>query len=491
MSLIGIFSITNVVAKQSLNVYLSDQTNPPSHFETSGDIHSTFNACVRGQLLKRTKGFKLAPGLIEKYYYDIKSNSYILKLKDNLFFHHGRKATSKDLEFSLLRGFFSTRANFFSTRFGNILGVKGIKPGTKYKSGMVKGVKIIDELTISVKLENPNPSFFHNLSSAYYSLIPIEKLKDDYLTWNGVPVGVGEYRVEKESVVEKITILSKGSGDTKKIIKMHWGDKVPIETDISINPIKDFNISYSTYPVSIRILEFSNLNELSKYKEFRQAVNLVLDRKLFSNPQLGLTPLNEVLPQHFWGRTHAENPYSLEKAKILIGKIPKKLREKKYISLIYSGKKLSKNQIFYKNIIEKSLQQIGINIEFQPYQKKFISKESAIKAPMMLSGKIVDYVDPLVMFGTYRRSENERYLKAQGADIDPFQKLYDKAAHVKSLADRVESVKELNHFTVKNAIVVSLAEEKMVYYTNPKSVKSLGEQFEPMTLFLDRVELKD
>ncbi len=473
------------MANKKISLYLGETKFPPSHFEASGEIHSMFNACVRGQLLTRTKGFKLAPGLIHKYYYDFEKNEYILQLRKGLTFHNGRKATAKDLEFSLIRGFFSTKPNFFSTRFGNILGVDDIKPGTKYKVGLVKGIRIIDDMTLAIKLKSPNPSFFYNLNSPYYSLIPIEELNDDYLTWKGKVVGVGEYRVKSENIKDKITILSKA--DNNKIL-LYWGEKPPKDIDISITPIDNFKTTQSKYPVAVRLIEFSSLHPLSQHKNFRQALNYLFDRNEFKHDEFGISPLSEILPIHFWGRTNNINQYNIKEAKKLLSEIPKELLNKEYNAIVFSKKDLSPYQKFYVEIIEKQLASVGLKIKILPNSEKFLSQKTAKRYPFRLVGKIVDYVDPLIMFGSYRDTGHDEYLRAQGDDAIKYQQLYVNAANVESLTSRIDSVKILNNFTVDNAVVVPIAEEKTVYYTNPNTIKSLGEQFEPMTLFIEKVE---
>ena len=478
------------MAKETLVVYVGELKHPPSHFEAGATVHSTFNACVRGQLLTRTKGFKLNPSLIEEYKFDFESKAYILNLREGLTFHNGRKATAADLEFSLVRGFFSPRSNFFKARFGNIKGVKNIKPGTKYESGLVTGIKILDERTLSVELDEPNPSFFQNLNSPYYSLIPIEALKDDYLSWKDTPVGVGDYRVEKEENGLTLLTLAQPSPKKPQNIELHWGAKEPSNTDLSLRPIDGYKNIQSDYPVAVRLIEFSNQNELSKYKEFRLAVGLLLNRKDLKNEELGVEPIAQVLPKHFWGRVESQVDQNLEEAKKLLSKIPESVRTKKYQAIVFAGKSLSALQKFYIKKMEEDFKTVGLNISIAPNSEKFVSKQTAMEAPFRMAGKIVDYVDPLIMFGSYRKAGHDSYLMAQGEDLDKFQKLYEDAANVESLEERIETVKELNHFTRKNGVVVSLAEEKTVYFINPNSIESLGQQLEPMTLFLANIKKK-
>ena len=141
---------------------------------------------ILGQLIYMTDSYDLKPGLLESFNWDFKEKAYTLKLRDGLIFHNGRKVDSKDLEFTLLRGFFSKKPSFASAFINNIEGAENIKPDSKYRSGMISGVKIVDERTVKVKLKEPNPSFLHSIARAYYSLVPMEELKDNFQSWKKV-----------------------------------------------------------------------------------------------------------------------------------------------------------------------------------------------------------------------------------------------------------------------------------------------------------------
>lgn len=492
--LVALGFISNfIMAEDNLKIYLGDLDNSPSHFHSPGGIHSSFNAAVRGQLLISNESFKLRPGIIEHFEFDYATKEYILKLRPNLKFHNGRAVTSEDLEFSLLRGFYSARSNFFRSRFGNIKGVSKIKKGSKYKPWSVEGIRKLDKLSIGVSLDVPNPSFLHNLTSPYYSLIPKEELEEDYLTWRSVPVGVGDFKVVSEDLNKKLTVLERviNNGSLHRL-ELHWGKTPPDNTGLSFVEIEGFKVNLSNLPISVRIIEFSTINELSKYPEFRRAIDILIDRDRLNNQSFGVSPLNQVLPKHFWGRIdEVQSQSSKIKAMELLDKIPLKLREKEYDVIVYTGgKMLSPLHMFYKRELTKQFRDVGLNFNFVPNSSKFFSKEVCEKSPFVLSGKIVDYVDPLIMFASYRKDGHDEFLRAPQESIDRYHSLYLKASKADSLENRLNTVAKLNKFTKENVVVSSLAEERSIYYINKSKVSSIGNQPSPMTLLFSKIVLK-
>ena len=61
--------------------------------------------------------------------------------------------------------------------------------------GAIRGVKVVAPDTVEVSLSRPNPSFLHSLVNPFFSLVPIEEMNADYVSWKRAPVGAGPYRV--------------------------------------------------------------------------------------------------------------------------------------------------------------------------------------------------------------------------------------------------------------------------------------------------------
>lgn len=482
-------------------ILLTTGGGSPYAENTAGDVLATFNAAVLGQLVVTDESFNIHPGLLESFRFDFKSSKYYLKLRPSLKFHNGRAATAADLEFSLLRGFFSNNRSFYNIYLNNIAGIESVQPGDKFKSGAVSGVKIVDPLTVSVSLKSPNPSFLHSLSQPFFSLVPMEEMSANYLDWKGAPIGAGPYRVKGKGfengrvVLELIDPEMKSAGAPPKVEIWTALDATNTKYDVMTNIPSDFQTGgYDLYvtkmPASVRTIFFSNKNILGQNPHFRSAVQKAINRIEIASDIADLAVTNEILPRHFWGRTRRPDPYSLEEAKKEIAKVPKDLLRKTWRVPMFGKGKLTERQSYYADKITDQLKKLGIKVEFYANAEKFISETTATESPFRVSGRVTDYVDPLVMFASFQSDSPYKYDQPSGADKTEFEQLYREAAQAKSLDIRYETVRKLSEFVVRHSVAVAIAEERVIYYYNPNTVASFESQPMPLVLLIQNLRIK-
>ncbi len=471
--------------KKNLTVFLGASKVAPYDIHSAGNILANINLLVLGQLIENTDGFEIKPNILESYFYSFETKSYFLKLKDNLIFHNGRKATSKDLEFTLLRGFFSSDKSFFHTYLGNIQGVRDIKKGEHFTSGKVNGVKIIDDLTLEIKLIGQNPSLFHSLSAPYFSLVPREELKDDYLTWKKYPVGVGPYKVEK-GFDGKVTIVSRFS-KTAKFDKIYlYSSNEKPEYDISLDKLGSLDEVYSKLPMCVRVFDFSNKHPLGRNKNFKILVSSILNRITISDSKIASSTTG-ILPSHFWGQSDLKSGSYTDEELI---EMAKALNLKEISVIVYAGSVLSEKHKYYISKVKDAFDKYGVSIRFEPNPEKFVSLETSSKYSLRFWGIVADYVDPLIMYSAYRKIGHNIHYSPIGADLDSYESLYLEAEKAPTFSERLKTVKKLNEFSQKNIVQVPIAEEKNIFYVNNKTIESLGYQPNPLTLNFDRVMVK-
>lgn len=472
---------------QMLSIHTGGTKVPPYHFEASARQHSMLSEAIRGSLLYRGEGFNLEPGHLSHFEYSFKDDSYILRLRDNLRFHNGRNVTIVDLEFAITRGFFSNKPNFFSARFGEIKGVGKIKPGTKFTSGKIEGITILDENTLKIKLNAPNPSFLHNLTSPYYSLIPIESLKEDYLSWKTKPIGAGKYAVESIDTKEQHMTLKRDDTISEKPtrILVSWNGSISKATfDISFEHLDGYQEYVSQLPVMVKIIEFSNVNTLGSNPSFKKLTSEIIKQSPFIASELGIKPADQVLPSHFWGRATTITKSTTQAVKSLA----KPFENKTVKAALFSGKPISKKNHYYVRELISRFKEFGINLIIETTENKFFDKHLCEKYSFFISGKVVDYTDPIVMFGAYRTGGHDPFLAPTEPQRKRFDILYRQCATSnKSPQQRANCVKELSQFTYDNNIVLALSEEPSLTYYNKKTIKTLGKQTQPLTLRLDNI----
>jgi ABC-type transport system substrate-binding protein len=494
---INLFALIIIIGSQmaygkTLKVLMVRDGSSPYSELASGDVLGTFNKAVLGQLLSINDAFELQPELLKSWKWNISDNSYDLYLKENLTFQDGTPITSKDLEFALLRGFFSKENSFYEIYLGNILGVEKIKPSTAFSSGIVDGVKITGPLSIKVILKSPNPSFLYSLATPFFSFVEKSALKDDFLTWKKWPVGAGPYMVENETS-EMISLMRNPSSshaiDSPDSIILYKKDVANAEYDISYSPEKNLNQLYKSRDASlIYTLFFTNQNELSKCKDFRDAIATGINRKELIEADSASRPALSFLTSAHWHDQSIRDEYSLEKAKASFSRLPAHLKDKTWKIAVFSYGDFSEEKSRVVNNLKSQFAKFGFKTKFIPTDEKFLSKEMATECPLKFSGRVSDNVDPLLMYASFKTNSAYRYDNAQNDSV--YDSLYEDASRAAGTEDRISTLKKLARYTIDKRFIVPLYEHLQLYHYSGKSIESFGTQNSSLILDLSQVRKK-
>ena len=456
-------------------------------------IYTSLNP-ILGQLVYTNQNYDLRPGLLKSFKWNHKTGSYILRLQEGLIFHNGRKATARDLEFSILRGFFTSKRSFFAAFFNNIKGIEQASKVGQFKPGIVSGVNAINEHEVEIKIKQPNPSFLHSLNRPFFSLTPMEALDEqDYQVWKDGPVGVGAYKLIKsnkknEMVLKKISSKSSGTD----FIKINFSDSEDQNFDIKINNAQDnsaYKAIFSERATAVTNIMFNFNNVLGADLNFRKALNHAIDRdRLVENNSIFKSNA-QFLASHFWGRIDTVNGHDPIKGKGLLKNIPSLNSDKEIILKIpvfnssFGDKKLGG----YLEILRAQLSQIGLNVTFFDSKDKFFSKDNK-ETPFRIVTLGADVVDPVILFGLMRGKSSPLWPHFPRNDVQ-YEKLLNVAKDAVSLDKKALATQELSKYFYKNKISVPLFERKMFVSIKRDRIKSVGLQDGGITFYLDRVEL--
>ncbi len=456
--------------KTHVRILVDESGKTPFGQHTSMASLSFFNIHVLGQLLQVSDSLEIEQGLIEKAEFFFDRKEYLLKLRSGLRFHNGRIADSKDLEFSLLRGFFSSTPSLFKLYLGGIEGIEKATIG-KFTSGAVTGVRIVDSLTIAVKLKHPNPSFLHSLTEPYFSLVPREALDKSYLIWKENPIGVGPYRVKskfKEGLLqlEKVDISSPGP-DLVDLLTTDSQSNYEFSL-VKSNKIQNSKTEFSKKAGAIQTIHFSRLNPLSQNVDFRKALAYAFDRNSLAKSLPGSTPGWEMLPSQFWGRTGEKKNPDIEKAKQFVSKIPVTLRNQTWKLQVFNGPKQPEPLIVE---MLSQLKSIGLSFEYFPGTEKFRSIKTATEIPLFTSGRVANFIDPLITFAAYLPTGPDPYLTFES---DPaFEAAYAKATESVSRESRIETIQDLSRQLNDKFVCIPLLERRVPIQYDSKKIKNV------------------
>lgn len=486
----------DIMQSKTLHVLLGSTGQAPYEETAPATILETFNSAVLGQLFWRDASFELKPGLIKDWRWDYQNNAYELTLRHDVYFHNGRHATAEDLEFSILRGFFTKYRSFYKLFLNNIDGLEEAENHKYFKSGAVRGVKITGPYTVQIKPKIPNPTFLYNFAFAYFSLVAKEALKPDYIHWKKAPVGAGPYKIVGQDLALGKFFLEKVKSNystAPQKIEIHTQKNAVVYDIIAFADRPQSKTVYTsaqaTYPDGVWGIFFSNQNPLGLDPAFRKAIERGVNRDALVDGFPFYQPTYEILPSHFWGRTNVSNPLDLKKAKELFATLPKNLKSKTWPVPVFGEKVFSKDRDRLLNRLKSQFAEFGFKVDFYPDLEKFISKKTAIASPIKIAGRVADYVEPVVMFSSFAEGSLLKYEKPMPHD-NRFEDLYTIATKAQTQEERLKSVRKLSSYFNEKIMAVPLLERKNVYYFNHGTVKTLGEQDEPLYLFLERVVMR-
>ncbi len=504
--IIKMFLISSIISFVYLNSYgramnnneivfysLSKSENPWVE-NAAASARYSFNTAVLSLIAKMDINFNIVPVSLDSFYWDYTNKYYVLKLKPNLYFTNGRKATVADLEFSILRPFFASKKNEGTMQLINVKGVEKIVPGQVYKSGLVEGVKILDANTLAVTPSSPNPSFMYSIARSNYSLVPIEEFKKDLLNWKKWPIGVGPYKIVKEDKLNKYYILElidpKTYPNAPQKIKFEITRNE--KPDITLHDaliVNDSSMRKTELiaPFSIRHLAFNFASKLGSNPDFRKAVNYSLQRNpIASKTILPSKPLNEIVTKGAIGRLNIEENYNLREAQKLFDITLGELKDHVFKIPCSAASEYLGNE--YSEVIKNQLKEAGLKIEFVESHELWDTFQGEFKdSPFHLVSQGADYYDPLLTFTIFKKGSPA--INAYPNDEKLFQLILD-AQNSPNRDILTKNIEKLSGYLYENTLTVALFEISSVAYYNQQKIVSVGEQIGGQTFHLSNIIMK-
>jgi ABC-type transport system substrate-binding protein len=477
---------------KTIKIFMGGESYAPYDIRVSSSVYGTSNTAIFGFLLKSNDIQEINPGLIHQWNYDYRKKKYFLTV-GNEKFHNGREINAKDLEFSIVRGFVSNIKNYHKIYFSDIVGTENLKPGMKFVSGMLSGLKVINDKTIEISLKAVNPSFLLHFASPLITLVPQEELKDDYFSWKKYPIGAGAYKVDND-YRNDVLVLKKVEPTIAKadVVELHTSPKVA-EYDLLFDRSDKFKMKgvyktvYSKYPTSISTLFFYRNNRLGKDLNFRKAIYYGIDRAGVAKGFDQFQPAYELVLPPYTCRKQNNNYYDFEKAKKYINQVPKDLLKSEIVIGVYTDLVIAPALKTRLNRISADLKKLGLNVVFKSNTEQYPTAEVINKYSMKLWSKNVDLDDPAIVFGSMTSLSP---FKDEVPDTNgKFDRLYNEVVSQSSIESRFKKIREISSYVDDQSLAIPLLQRYPSYVLNVKTVKDLGAQSKPLYLDISLIEL--
>ncbi|APJ04620.1 hypothetical protein AXG55_12190 [Silvanigrella aquatica] len=474
-------------------------------------VIETFSASVNGSLIPKEQAYfddELPQNtLLEKYYCE--NFACHARLKKNILFHNKREVTAYDVEFSLIREQISNiKSKLLASILDDIVDFDKLSHqniifskinSIEYPTGLIEGIKVIDDYNIVFKLKRKNNLFFNKISIGRIPIVPIEEFDNTYSHWNKYPIGFGKYKVDYVDWENYIFVLkkAKNSENIPKYIKFIFSNKD--EGDIKIllgdsgrgKSGTDRRIIFPHIYSNGGFL-FNFRTELGRNPKFREAVSLALNRNLIASKSLykEILPEDQMIPIFSSIKEYrAEIPIqkqNIERAKALLNEIPQELWKDKVFHIhTYWANIKNINSLPYIREIIYQLKNVGIQTVFYDTDLTYTRFRDDDENVLWWTGFGFSSNDPNKNFAFFKKSS---YFEKESPDDPVYESMYEKS--VNSAPNNILFTKNLSkYFTEKNIFVVVL-NQKMSFAYNSDRISSLGEQHNGVLFYVWKMKLR-
>lgn len=444
--------------------------------EASFGVMVNFQSALFTNLVYVDSNYKLRPGLIKNWNWNFKNNSIVLTIDQKYKFDQNRNINIKDIEYALIKSFLSDYGIPFRNYLLSIKGTEKLQVGEKFVSGMCSGIKLRSKNRIEIFLKAPNPNFMYTLQNGVPPVAPIEDFKEDHFNYKKLPRGTGPYYIQfsskKSSLIRlrlKESLWKTYKNKNMPLTIDFYNEGEPLKNGVDLataagtSGIKDnpnFTFAKGTVPESISTIDFNYKFKLAKNKNFRKAIALSIDRSKIIKKYRQSSPVYEVVPTKYMGRTGKKIEYSPIRAK----EIYKKIKDKpQNIKAIFHGTAGQSKP--YIQELKKQLSESGIPIKF--HGKRVLIQFGKDKDALLKeNGNSVSFTDPI--------SAVARFIPIKGQDnliAFPDKRLrthFKQAIEATSNSARAKSLQEISRILNEEHYTIPLFESYPVYSYNAR-----------------------
>ncbi|NJN94023.1 MAG: hypothetical protein HC875_07960 [Anaerolineales bacterium] len=174
----------------------------------SGDsISSEYMVEIFSGLTTYDRDLNLIPDLAESYDISADGLVYTFKLRDNAAFHDGKLIRAEDFKWSFERACDpATGSTTADTYMGDIVGCRDKLQGQAQE---VKGVEVVDDLTLKLTIDEPKGFFLAKMSYPTAYVLDRENVENGGPKWFEQPNGSGPFKLAEYDLEQGGIVLAR------------------------------------------------------------------------------------------------------------------------------------------------------------------------------------------------------------------------------------------------------------------------------------------
>ncbi|MED0968579.1 peptide ABC transporter substrate-binding protein [Bacillus paramycoides] len=412
---------------------------------------------------------------------------YIFDLRKDAKWSNGDPVTANDFMFAWRRAVSHETASQYAYMLFYIKNAKEINKGEIPPNEL--GVKVVDDYTLEVELEQPTPYFLQLLALPIY--LPQHEsflkeqgqnygLEPSNLIYNG-PFVLEKWKHEQEFQLKKNnTYWDKNKvkldeinfqivKDTMTAVNLYEAsnlDRVAINSQF-VDKYKGKKELHMSSDPGIAMLRFNEKNKALANKKVRQSISLALNKEDFvahfinngAKSANGLVPeghKNEETGKDFRKENGDISPYDLPRAKSIWEEAKKELGVEQVTMefLTFEQDNAKRMAEYIKGDLEKNLQGLTIQIKQQPFKQKLqLEQTGEYDISMVIWGP--DYKDPISYLEPFTTSNPNNKMSYSNPHYD---ELIKKAENdfVLDQTKRWEALQEAERIVLEDAAIAPL-----------------------------------
>ena len=373
---------------------------------------------IFGGLVTITPELDLALDLAESFDVSDDGTVYTFTLRDDVFFHQGRRVTAADVRWSLERA--ASRELASPTAIAYLGDIVGVRERFFAGAETISGIDVIDERTIRFTIDAPKPYFLAKLSYPTAFVVDRQQIEANPRGWTRRPNGTGPYRLAEWRLGQRIVLqanaryhlgepglggvlyeLSGGSTLTRfengeldvAFVSVNDIERAR-DPDSDIGPLyrafPQFTISYLAFNTSVPPFDDANV---------RRALGHSIDRSLVADVTFNnmLSPATGILMPQLPGYSPEDKtlPFDPAEARRLLAASRYGSAEALPEIVITEVGGGAEGRIDTQAFIQQWREELGIEVRIQQTDfATFLADQDAGRLQMFNAAWIMDYPDP-------------------------------------------------------------------------------------------------
>ncbi|MGG0726237.1 peptide ABC transporter substrate-binding protein [Bacillus paramycoides] len=412
---------------------------------------------------------------------------YTFDLRKDAKWSNGDPVTANDFMFAWRRAVSHETASQYAYMLFYIKNAKEINKGAIPPNEL--GVKVVDDYTLEVELEQPTPYFLQLLALPIYLPQHESFLKEQGKNYGLEPSNLiynGPFVLEKWKHEQEFQLKKNNTYWDKKKVKLdEINFQIVKDTMTAVNLYEASNLDrvainsqfvdkykgkkelHMSSDPGIAMLRFNEKNKALANKKVRQSISLALNKEDFvahfinngAKSANGLVPeghKNEETGKDFRKENGDISPYDLPRAKSIWEEAKKELGVEQVTMefLTFEQDNAKRMAEYIKGDLEKNLQGLTIQIKQQPFKQKLqLEQTGEYDISMVIWGP--DYKDPISYLEPFTTSNPNNKMSYSNPHYD---ELIKKAENdfVLDQTKRWEALREAERIVLEDAAIAPL-----------------------------------